>query len=329
MNDKVVVRPSAFHTPQRKTRLLLASLPVFAGLLSQDGTVLECNFGPLGTAMDGPSDWVGCAFETGPWWNYSEESRSDILALLDQARRGQRVSSERLYRRLDGQMGAMILSLVPLFAPYGQADAILVIAIDVTERRREYESSEQIAHDMAHRLRNSFTIMRTLASRADDRNEPRERLSRRMSLIRHGHSLSYKYLFFDIPLEDVIKTAVGEQADIKVLPFGAVSIPSRFTEIMLLALGELAMSSQGATVTTELKGEAGLTIQWREKSARDHLPTGLQKALLVAGIETETGGRVTMTNNNAGFVWTLQFTVPKNPDLDGLNVKGLQKPAAS
>lgn len=327
MSNKVVVRPSAFHTPQRKTRLLLASMPIFAGLLSQDGIVLECNFGPLGPSIDGPSDWIGRSFESGPWWNYSEDSRADILALLNDAKKGKRVSRERLYHRLDGDMGAMILSLVPLFAPYGQPDAILVIAIDVTERRREFDMAEQVAHDMAHRLRNSFTIMRTLATRADDQNDPQVRLSRRMSLVRASHSLAYRYLFFDVPLDDVIRKAAEGSDDIQIIPSEPVSIPSRYIEILLLALGELALSGQNATIRTQKSGN-GLTIQWREKASRTHMPEGLTKALLVQGIETETGGRVTLSNNHAGFMWTLQFPLPEGPDISQSKPKRRRKAAS-
>lgn len=334
MSKKVVVRPSAFHTPERKTRLLLAGLPVFAGLLSDDGIVLECNFGPLGSPVDGPTEWIGHAFETGPWWSYDPKSRAAIVAMLDQAKRGQRVSQERLYRRLDGKMGVMVLSLVPLFAPYGKPDAILVIALDVTERRRGHDTAEQVAHDMSHRLRNSFTIMRTLASRADDQTDTRQRLSQRLSRVRAAQRVTYRYLFFDVPAKEVVRTALSGRDDINTHVSDSAMVPSRYTEILLLALGELSMAGHKASVRVERQPQGEQTPEtirftWTEPKPRAALPKGLASALMVQAIESETNGNVEISNNDAGessgFIWTLTFPMPHDASSTGDPVLGQTK----
>ena len=324
MSDNVVLRPDVFHTPERKIRLLLASLPFFAGLLSPNGRVLECNFGTLGQPLDDKTDWVGRSFETGPWWNYSETSRSDILIMMGRAREGERVSQERLYRKPDGTMGVMSLTLDPLFAPYGQPDAVLVMAVDVTERRRASEKAEDIAHDMSHRLRNSFTIMRLLATRSDkamDERLARIRLSTRLSRVRMGHDLAYRYLFFDVPIAEVVENAVNpdQVSEISTVP---VSVPSEHIQALLLALGELAAAGRPARVEALRQGQSGLRLTWVEAGERPAalMPTGLSEQLVDIALAMQVDGTVQMENTPDGFRWQLDMPVtpssaaPESPD---------------
>ena len=320
--NAVVLHPEAFHTPERKIRLLLASLPVFAGLLSEDGRVLECNFGPLGQPVDGRSDWVGRPFETGPWWNYSEDSRSDILILLGRAREGHAVSKERLYRKTDGSMGVMMLTLKPLFAPYGQPDAILVMAVDVTERHRATDTAERVAHDMAHRLRNSFTVMRLLATRTVDGSDAPgypAALSTRLSLIRAGHELAFRYLFFEVPIEEIVDTAVGERR-LAHADFVPVSVPSDHVQALLLAFGELAAAGRDASVGAKRIGTDRLRLTWQEADTRalEDMPQGLSRQLLDSALAMQVGGTVSMGNvGDDGFRWQLDMPVASPPPAPG------------
>lgn len=317
MKSGTVVRPRAFQSPTRKARLLLARLPVFAGLLSQDGRVLECNFADLGGTITEPTDWIGRPFETGPWWNYSEQSQADIVGLLERAQRGEAVSHERLYLKPDGEMGVMVLSLKPLFAPYGKPDAILVTAVDVTERRREIDSSKQIAHDMSHRLRNSFTVMRTLAthaSEADDTPSQTQTLSQRLSRVRHSHALSYRYLFFDVPIQDIVKAAIDDETQLSQSKFDPLYIPSKHVETLMLALGELAIPGHKAELVAQRLATGAMRLQWHEASPRksNQMPKGLSLMLLSAGLEQKTSGTVTLTNDARGFRWACDFPVIKS-----------------
>lgn len=310
MSGATVLRPGAFQSPVRRTRLLLASLPLFAGLLSEDGTVLECNFAPLGAPLKERTDWIGKPFESGPWWDYSEESRADILIMLGRAQRGEKVSKERLYRDPDGDMGVMMLSLTPLFAPYGQPDAILVVAVDVTERRRERETADHIAHDMAHRLRNSFTVMRTLATRMDmEEPDAAQTLSRRLSRVRESHSLAYKFLFFDVPIQDVVEASVRDPGQLASYEYDPVSIPGDHIETLMLALGELSQAGGKADLIALKRGDQGMRIRWTEPEPRadDDMPTGLALALLTTVPEQKTGGTVKLTNGPSGFSWIFDF----------------------
>ncbi|MGB3456146.1 MAG: PAS domain-containing protein [Litorimonas sp.] len=313
MRKPTVIRPSIFQAPARKTRLLLAGLPVFAGLLSENGTVLECNFGPLGGNLEERTRWIGEPFETGPWWNYSESSRADMLIMLGRAQRGHPVTKERLYRKPDGSMGVMNLSLTPLFAPYGQPDAILVTALDVTERRRENDTADRIAHDMAHRLRNSFTVMRTLATRSEDpgSEENAKVLSRRLSRVRDSHNLSYRYLFFDVPFQDVVEAAIDDPEQLSRYEYDPVGIPADHVETLMLALGELAQPGHKAELLAQRRGPDRLVLEWKEAAPRAEadMPGRLSDTLLRASPEQKTGGTVTLENGPRGFIWRMVFPV--------------------
>jgi hypothetical protein len=317
MTGSTIVRPGAFHSPARKARLLLASLPVFAGLLSEDGTVLECNFGPLGGQLEGRTGWVGKPFETGPWWNYSGASRADIQTLLGRAQTGHPASQERLYQKSDGTMGVMVLSLTPLFTPYGTPDAILVTAVDVTERRREVDMAAHIAHDMAHRLRNSFTMMRVMATRSSDMMCSGEIvLSRRLSRIRDSQALSYRYLFFDVPTQDIVQAVLSDPAQLSEADYDPVSIPADYVEALMLAIGELAQSGHKATFMSQRVGDDQLSLLWSEESPREgqSVPAGLAKALLTVVPEQKTAGYVQMENTSTGFFWRFVFPL-QHPDM--------------
>lgn len=325
MNRPTVVRPSAFQSPARKIRLLLASLPMFAGLLSEDGTVLECNFAPLGGPLEERTSWIGRPIETGPWWSYSEESRAEILIMMDRARQGERVSKERLYRRPDGNMGVMMLSLIPLFAPYGQPDAILVVAVDVTERRRAHDTAAHIANDMSHRLRNSFTVMRTLATRATDDENPADVmsvLSRRLSHIRDSHTLSYRYLFFDVPLQDVVTAALGDNTHVSLDAFTPISVPSDLVEALMLAFGELAKPGRPAILNVKRGGDDQLILRWTEEKPREDadMPSGLPHILVGPSPAQKSGGSVHLDNDANGFVWTFSFPLQRTEEASNANV---------
>lgn len=306
MSTPTVLRPDIFHTPERKIRLLLASLPFFAGLLSVEGEVLECNFGRLGTQMTERSDWVGQRFEDGPWWSYSEPSRAEVRALLAEAATGKRVSAERLYRQSDGSMGVMILTLTPLFAPGGEADAVLVVAVDVTERRTDHATPEGIAADMAHRLRNSFTLMRLLATRGQAGPLAAARASARLARVRAAHNLTYRYLFFDVPVETIIRETVVSQ-QIGALVADPVSIPSPHVEALILALGELAAEGRSADITAERVGDSHLRLRWAEAEPRstEAMPQNLSLLLIDGSLAMQVEGQVSVTN--APFTWTLDM----------------------
>lgn len=330
MRGPTVVRPSAFHAPVRKARLLLASLPLFAGLLDNDGTVLECNFGPLGGQLEGNPDWIGKPFEAGPWWNYSEDSRSNILIALGRAQKGEIVDTERLYRKPDGQLGVMRLTLKPLFAPYGQPDAILVTAIDVTERRRATDTASRIAHDMAYRLRNSFTTMRTLATKSmsDPDEESRVTLSRRLSRIQNSHSLTYRFLFFDVPFQDIVEVALADQSNVSLSDYDPVAIPSDYVKVFMLALGELARPDYPAQLSAERRGQKEVRILWTEEAPRsdEDLPSGLSEALVRMNLEHRTQGTVSIENEETGFVWQFDFLLPDDPLPDKTKTASRQSP---
>jgi PAS domain S-box-containing protein len=313
MSSATVLRPSAFHTPVRKTRLLLANLPLFAGLLDHDGTVLECNFNPLGGPVNSAPDWIGKAFETGPWWNYSEDSRSNILIALGRAQKGERVDTERLYRKPDGDMGVMRLSLKPLFAPYGQADAILVTAVDITDRRRTTETTETLADNIAHRLRESLSLMRSLAAERLEtpKNNFRHTLSNRLSRIQASHALTYRYLYFDVPIQDIVEATISDRSHLSRYEYDPVSIPSAHVEPVMLALGELTRPPYAANLFARRRGTQTVRIIWEEKDPRpvEDIPEGLSDRLIRTDLERRTQGTVSLHNDSHGFVW--QFDIPR------------------
>ncbi|MEL6686994.1 MAG: PAS domain-containing protein [Pseudomonadota bacterium] len=319
MKSATVLRPTAFHTPVRKARLLLANLPLFAGLLDHDGTVLECNFSPLGGPVNSKTDWIGKAFETGPWWNYSEDSRSNILIALGRSQRGEVVDTERLYRKPDGDMGVMRLSLKPLFAPYGQADAILVTAVDITDRRRTAETAESIANNIAHSLRESLSLMRSFASEQPEylKNDQRHILFNRLSRIQASHTLTYRYLYFDVPIQDIVEAAIADRSHLSRYAYDPVSIPSAHVEPIMLALGELARPQYPANLFARRRGTQAVRIIWEENNPRPakDMPEGLSDTLIRTDLEHRTQGTVNLQNDSQGFVW--QFDLPRS-DHQGL-----------
>ena len=301
-----VVRPAIFSSLERRTRLLLAGLPLLAVLLSPDGQVKECNFGALGgsAAGDAPSDWIGGRFEDGPWWSYSRGSRLAARGHLDRARKGERVSEECLYKRADGLMGVMSLTLTPVADRTGSLKQILVTALDVTHRTRGDRASEILRADMAYRMRNSFSVMDALAARAAPGDAAS--LSGRLDCVREAHRLCAHYLFFDVPVEDIVRSALPEP-DAVSLELGPVGVPARDVEVLLLALSALAGADRDANLS--VRGVDGDTLQviWHEAEPREAsaLPDPLSAAILDDIVTLQTGGTATQTNDAHGFRWSL------------------------
>ena len=308
-----VVRPAVFTSLERRTRLLLAGLPLLAVLLSPDGKVKACNFGTLGDSADGdaPSDWIGGRFEDGPWWSYSRGSRLAAKAHLDRAKGGERVSTECLYKRTDDSMGVMSLTLNPLKTRSGAITQILVTALDVTHRTRGERASEILRADMAYRMRNSFSVMDALAARAAPGDA--QSLSGRLDCVRQAHRLCARYLFFDVPVEDIVRSALSDP-DAVSLELDPVSVPARDVEVLLLALSALAEADRDAMLSVRgVEGDA-LQVVWHEAEPReaDTLPDPLSTAILDDIVTLQTGGTATQKNDADGFVWSLLLPLERS-----------------
>lgn len=325
-----VVHPAAFESVERRTRLVLARLPLLAVLLSPDGTVLECNFGSLGeyssddpdssdrpennaadAARQNPADWLGNAFEDGPWWSYSDGSRLAARSIFQRALGGERISEERLYKRADGRMGVMSLTLSPLQRFDGSLDRILVTALDVTHRTGGKQGDEALRADMAYRMRNSFSVMDALAARAEPGDAAS--LSSRLDCVRQAHQLCAHYLFFDVPVEDIVRTAIPDCTTLE-LALDAVSAPARDVEVLLLVLTALARPERKATLNVRGVDGNALQVVWSEGAPRpaDAMPDALSAAILDDIVTLQTGGTVSQSNGADGFRWSLLLPLDRN-----------------
>lgn len=202
----------------------------------------------------------------------------------------------------------------------GSGPRVIGVLMDVTERRLAEERLRTVTEELQHRLRNSLTVVQTIASqtfRHSDAGAFQSFLGRIQALAAASDLAS---------LDDTSGAMVGEIVEAILGPFheaddgrvaisgDEVTLPSKVAIGLGMALHELstnaakygALSSPGGKVSVgwQREGER-LELEWREDGGPAVTPParrGFGSALLERGAFAEGDGRVTIEYRPEGVV---------------------------
>jgi PAS domain S-box-containing protein len=142
----------AEHLSNQRLKQILDNLFAYVALLDLDGMILEVNQAPLVRGGFTREQVLGRYFYDAPWWNYDDDVRNQLIAAIEDAKRGQ-IRRYDVYVNMQGQLEPLDFQISPVRNAAGEIIALLPTAVDITERKamelaqRQFESIVQSSDD--------------------------------------------------------------------------------------------------------------------------------------------------------------------------------------
>jgi PAS domain S-box-containing protein len=138
---------AALRHSKQQLRILLDSLPVFAGFLTLDGIVTEVNQTALDIVDLQPEDILNKHFREAYWWSYDPQIQQQIDDAIVRASAGEMVRFDIQARIKDEKMIVADFGIVPKFNDRQEVEYLVPFGMDISDReaakqalkRREYE----------------------------------------------------------------------------------------------------------------------------------------------------------------------------------------------
>lgn len=203
MNEELIVARSDAMAKARHMKDVLDSMQAFVGVLNPDGILLDVNKSALEVVGAKEVDVIGKSFEDTPWWNFSEESRARIRAIIQQCATGKRVKVELPYADKYRSLRSVDFVMSPLYSESCEVEFLVPSGVDIQERkvfedelikaRIEAEISNQakssfLAH-MSHELRSPIGVILGFIDLALQEKKSDQRVSHLMTIQRNAIQL--------------------------------------------------------------------------------------------------------------------------------------------
>jgi diguanylate cyclase (GGDEF)-like protein/PAS domain S-box-containing protein len=154
MQSEEVIRENSV-----RLKRILDNLFAYVALLDTNGVVLEVNKAPLERAGYRREDVVGQFFYDAPWWNYNAEVRTQLIAAINAAKRGESCRYDVVVKMSD-DLVPIDFQITPILDNFGQIIGLLPTAVDITERKKlEEELNRQANIDYLTDLPNRRSFM--------------------------------------------------------------------------------------------------------------------------------------------------------------------------
>ncbi len=123
-------------TANAKFRAFFEQGPLFAGIMSLDGTIIEANRLSLEACGYTKEQVVGKPYWECPWWNRSKALMDQIKAAVAEAATGQTFQAEMPYFVADGSQRMVSLLLLPIKDETGRTVFLAPTGTDITDLKR-------------------------------------------------------------------------------------------------------------------------------------------------------------------------------------------------
>ena len=131
----------ALRHSKQQLRILLDTLPIFAGFLTTEGIVTEINQTALDSLALQPEDVLGRDFRDIYWWSYSTEIKAQIDRAIERAAAGETVRFDLVAIENDRYI-IMDFGIVPKFNGE-EVEYLIPFAIDVSDREASKQALQQ------------------------------------------------------------------------------------------------------------------------------------------------------------------------------------------
>lgn len=133
----------ALRQSKQQLRILLDSLPIFAGFLTTEGKVFEVNQTALDVANLQPEDVLEKDFRETYWWSYSPEIQSQIDNAIKRAAAGETVRFDIIAKAKDRNFIVTDFGIVPKFNSQGQVEYLVPFGMNVSDREAAKQALKQ------------------------------------------------------------------------------------------------------------------------------------------------------------------------------------------
>lgn len=250
---------------------------------------------------------------------------------LRRAARGERVTDEEMEIRFDdGRRLTILANAAPLRGESGDVVGAVVVAIDITERRKSEEARRLLTNELNHRVKNTLAIVQSVAMHtlrgASDVRTAEQALSERLVAMARAHDILTRENWVGADLRQLAAGAIAPHGGDRVRLSGpAVWLPPSLSLSLSLALHELAANAvkYGAlstatgsvdlswTVRAEESGTR-LAMSWKEEGGPPVSPPtrqGFGSRLIKRSLSAEIDGEVEMDFAPGGLRCRLEATI--------------------
>ena len=135
-----------------KFRALFDQSPIFSGVMSLDGTVIDANRLCLDACGYRAEEVVGRPFWECGWWRLNKDAQRKIRAATAQAAQGTPYREELLYHWADGSEHVVDFSLHPVRDDQGRVIFLHPTGTDITERKQTEEELRNARAELEKRV---------------------------------------------------------------------------------------------------------------------------------------------------------------------------------
>ena len=220
----------------------------------------------------------------------------------------------------------ILTTKAPLLNDDGQIAGIIGVAKDVTERKRREEHTEFLRAEMAHRLKNTITLVQAMARRSLAHDHGFSDFEGRLVAYARSHNLLHGSN--PVTLRDLVDAHLHSlrATDRLHVDGPAIVLPPDFAVEIGIALHELITNSikHGA-----LNGDGNIDFQWRletpgeqrilvltwrethDRTATRAAREGFGHTVLARAVAQHLGGEATFEVMPGEVCWSLRATLPQ------------------
>lgn len=138
----------ALRHSQQQLRILLDSLPIFAGFLTPEGIVTEVNQTALDLADLQPEEILNKRFREAYWWAYDPQIQQQIDDAIVRAAAGEMVRFDIQARVKSEQLIVADFGIVPKFNDRQEVEYLVPFGMDISDREAAKQALKQREHEL-------------------------------------------------------------------------------------------------------------------------------------------------------------------------------------